>query len=268
MNLFAACGFARTQFMSPSELRQLLGAVRAGSLDIEAAAAKLGDPAVGDLGFANLDLHRKERCGFPEVIFAEGKTAAWIDAAIRRMGEAGQDCFVTRLNADQTAYLANHFPQAELDPLARTLWLPTPGEKPALAGRVLVVTAGTSDLPVAQEAAVTARVMGANAELIADVGVAGIHRVLRHRDKFASADVAIVVAGMDGALPSVVGGLADCPVIAVPTSVGYGAAFGGVAALLTMLNSCSAGVTVVNIDAGFKAGYVAALIARRASHLA
>ena len=126
-----------------------------------------------------------------------------------------------------------------------------------------MVTAGTSDLPVAQEAAVTARVMGVNAELIVDVGVAGIHRVLRHREKFALADVVIVVAGMDGALPSVVGGLTDCPVIAVPTSVGYGAAFGGVAALLTMLNSCSAGVTVVNIDAGFKAGYVAALFVKR-----
>ena len=131
-------------------------------------------------------------------------------------------------------------------------------------GHVCVVTAGTSDLPVAQEALVTARVMGANVELIVDVGVAGIHRVLRQRDKLAAADVVVVVAGMDGALPSVVGGLVDCPVIACPTSVGYGASFGGVAALLTMLNSCSAGVTVVNIDAGFKAGYAAAVIARRA----
>src|SRR6266568_1226189 len=138
--------------MSPSELRQLLAEVRAGSLDIEAAAATLGQPAVGDLGFATLDLHRKERCGFPEVIFAEGKTAAWVEAAIRRLGEARQDCFVTRLNADQAAYLAGHFPQAEQDLLARTFWLPAPGERPALAGRVLVVTAGTSDLPVAQEA--------------------------------------------------------------------------------------------------------------------
>ena len=249
--------------MSPSELQQLLEAVRSGSLGVEAAAARLGDPAIGDLGFATLDLHRKERCGFPEVIFAECKTAAWVEAAIRRMGEAGQDCFVTRLSPEQAAYLSSHFPQAEQDRLARTFWLPAPGERPAPAGNVLVVTAGTSDLPVAQEAAVTARVMGANAELIADVGVAGIHRVLRHREKFAQADVVIVVAGMDGALPSVVGGLTDGPVIAVPTSVGYGASFGGVAALLTMLNSCSAGVTVVNIDAGFKAGYVAALFVKR-----
>jgi len=250
--------------MSPSELRSLLEAVRAGSIDVAAAAARLGTPAVGDLGFATLDLHRKERCGFPEVIFAEGKTAPWVEAAIRRMGEAGQDCFVTRLSEDQAAYLANHFPQAEQDRLARTFWLPTATDRPQPIGNILVVTAGTSDLPVAQEAAVTARVMGANVELVADVGVAGIHRVLRHRDKFAAADVVIVVAGMDGALPSVVGGLADCPVIAVPTSVGYGASFGGIAALLTMLNSCAAGVTVVNIDAGFKAGYVAALFVKKA----
>lgn len=249
--------------MSPSELRHLLAAVQSGEVPIELAAAKLGEPAVGDLGFATLDLHRRERCGFPEVIFAEGKTAEWVEAAIRRMAEAGQDCFVTRLSPSQAEHLAHHFPQAHQDRLARTLWLPTPGEKAALAGRVLVVTAGTSDLPVAQEAAVTARVMGANAEVIADVGVAGIHRVLRHRETLAAADVVVVVAGMDGALPSVVGGLVDCPVIACPTSTGYGAAFGGVAALLTMLNSCAAGVCVVNIDAGFKAGYVAASFIRR-----
>jgi hypothetical protein len=167
------------------------------------------------------------------------------------------------LNTEQAAHLAGHFPHAEQDRLARTLWLPASVEQPTLVGKVLVLTAGTSDLPVAQEAAVTARAMGAKAELIADVGVAGIHRVLRHRDTLAAADVVIVVAGMDGALPSVVGGLVDCPVIAVPTSVGYGASFGGVAALLTMLNSCSASVTVVNIDAGFKAGYVAALFVKR-----
>jgi NCAIR mutase (PurE)-related protein len=249
--------------MSPTELHQLLAEVRAGRVEIASAAARLSQPAVGDLGFATLDLHRKERCGFPEVIFAEGKTAEWVEAAIRRLGEAGQDCFVTRLNGDQAEYLKGHFPHAQQDRLARTFWLPAAGQREALAGNVLILTAGTSDLPVAQEAAVTARVLGANAELIADVGVAGIHRVLRHRDRLGSADVAIVVAGMDGALPSVVGGLADCPVIAVPTSVGYGASFGGVAALLTMLNSCSAGVTVVNIDAGFKAGYVAALFVRK-----
>ena len=249
--------------MSPSELRQLLADVQAGKLAVEAAAARLSEPAVGDLGFATLDLHRRERCGFPEVILAEGKTAAWVEAAARRMAEAGQDCFATRVSAEQAESLAKHFPHAEQDRLARTFWLPAPGNNPPPAGRVLVVTAGTGDLPVAQEAAVTARVMGAGTEVVADVGVAGVHRVLRHRERLAAADVVVVVAGMDGALPSVVGGLVDCPVIAVPTSIGYGAAFGGVAALLTMLNSCSAGVSVVNIDAGFKAGYVAALIVRR-----
>ena len=249
--------------MSPSELQQLLAAVKSGDVSVDVASAKLGEPAFGDLGFATLDLHRKARCGFPEVILGEGKTAAWVEGAVWRLAEAGQDCFVTRVSDDTAAHLAKHFPHAEQDRLARTLWLPTPGDRPALAGRVVIVTAGTGDLPVAQEAAVTARVLGANAELIVDVGVAGIHRVLRHREKFARADVVIVVAGMDGALPSVVGGLTDGPVIAVPTSVGYGASFGGVAALLTMLNSCSAGVCVVNIDAGFKAGYTAALFVRR-----
>src|SRR5262249_10375408 len=147
-----------------------------------------------------------------------------------------------------------------------TFWLPAGGRAAAPpAGRVVVLTAGTSDLPVAREAVVTARALGADATLIADVGVAGIHRLLGHRHQFAGADAIVVAAGMDGALPSVVGGLVDCPVIAVPTSVGYGAAFGGLAALLTMLNACSANVVVVNIDAGFKAGYVAALTARRAA---
>ena len=171
--------------------------------------------------------------------------------------------FATRVSDDQAAHLGEQFPAGDQDRLARTFWLPTPGWVPADLGQVWVVTAGTGDLPVAQEAVVTARVMGAKTGLIADVGVAGIHRVLRQRDRLAAADVVIVVAGMDGALPSVVGGLVDGPVIAVPTSVGYGAAFGGVAALLTMLNSCSAGVAVVNIDAGFKAGYVAARMVRR-----
>jgi NCAIR mutase (PurE)-related protein len=247
--------------MTAMEIRHLLESVRTGGIAIEEAAARLA--GVAELGFASLDLGRKDRCGFPEVIFAEGKTAEWVEAAVRRMVEAGQDCFATRLNASQSEYLSQRFPAAEQDRLARTFWLPVAGERRPLAGSVCVVTAGTSDLPVAQEAAVTARVLGANAELVADVGVAGIHRVLRQREKLTSADVVIVVAGMDGALPSVVGGLVDCPVIAVPTSVGYGAAFGGVAALLTMLNSCSAGVCVVNIDAGFKAGYAAALIVRR-----
>ena len=248
------------------DIRQLLEQVRNGSLSLDIAAtqlSRLGDGGVAEMGFATLDLERKDRCGFPEVVFAEGKTSEWVEGAIRRLILAGQDCFVTRVSESQARYLAERFPQAEQDLLARTFWCPQPGERPVPAGNVCVVTAGTSDLPVAQEALVTARVLGAKAELIVDVGVAGVHRVLRQRDKLRAADVVIVVAGMDGALPSVVGGLVDCPVIGCPTSVGYGASFGGVAALLTMLNSCSAGVCVVNIDAGFKAGYAAALIVKR-----
>jgi NCAIR mutase (PurE)-related protein len=250
--------------MSRSELQAILERVRGGTLPIEAAARLLEESGVAELGYATLDLGRRDRCGFPEVIFAEGKTGEWVEGAVRRLAAAGQDCFATRVNPTQADHLAGKFPQAEQDRLARTFWLPARGERAAPAGHVCVVTAGTSDLKVAREALVTAQVMGANVELVVDVGVAGIHRVLRQRDKLAAADAVVVVAGMDGALPSVVGGLVDCPVIACPTSVGYGASFGGVAALLTMLNSCSAGVTVVNIDAGFKAGYAAAVIARRA----
>jgi pyridinium-3,5-biscarboxylic acid mononucleotide synthase len=252
--------------MSPGNIRRLLEEVKTGNLPVEAAAlelARLNEGEVAEMDFATLDLQRKDRCGFPEVIFAEGKTFEWVAGSVQRLLAAGQDCFATRVSPSQAEHLANNFPQADQDRLARTFWLPQPGDRPALAGRVCVVTAGTSDLPVAQEALVTARVLGTNAELIVDVGVAGIHRVLRQRDKLRSADAVIVVAGMDGALPSVVGGLVDCPVIGCPTSIGYGASFGGVAALLTMLNSCSAGVSVVNIDAGFKAGYAAALIVRR-----
>jgi NCAIR mutase (PurE)-related protein len=249
--------------MTPTELRTLLAAVRAGTVDVESAAASLGEPAVAELGFATLDLSRRSRCGFPEVVLAEGKTVEWCTGAVRRLAAAGQDAFATRVNDAQAADLAAQFPAAEQDRLARTFWLPAPGPRPEPVGDVLVVTAGTGDLPVAHEARNTVRVMGVRADLIADVGVAGIHRILRHRDRLAAADVVIVCAGMDGALPSVVGGLVDCPVLAVPTSIGYGAAFAGVAPLLTMLNSCSAGVAVVNIDAGFKAGYVAALTAKR-----
>jgi pyridinium-3,5-biscarboxylic acid mononucleotide synthase len=240
--------------------RDLLEQVRAGALSVDAALTKL-QPAVGELGFASVDLHRRERCGFPEVIYAEGKTNEWLEGVVRRIAEAKQDCLATRVSDGQSVHLTSAFPAGEQDRLARTFWLPHGPRSPA-QGQVVVVTAGTSDLPVAQEALVTARSLGCNVTRIADVGVAGLHRVLRHRDELAAADVVIVIAGMDGVLPSVVGGLVDKPVIAVPTSVGYGAAFQGLAPLLTMLNSCAANVVVVNIDSGFKAGYVAALIAR------
>jgi NCAIR mutase (PurE)-related protein len=252
--------------MDTSDVRQLLEQVRSGQLGVEEAASRLRLSAVADLGFAQVDLHRRERCGFPEVIYCQGKTSEWVGGVVAKLVEAGQDCLGTRVSDEQSAYLAVLYPQAEQDRVARTFWLPTDETcQRTPAGRIVVLTAGTSDLPVAQEAVVTARAMGADVTLIADVGVAGIHRVLRHRELYAQADAIVVAAGMDGALPSVVGGLVDCPVIAVPTSVGYGASFGGVAALLTMLNACSASVVVVNIDSGFKAGYVAAVIARRSA---
>lgn len=248
--------------MEPQDLRELLELVKQGSLDVSAAVEKLAAPPVANLGYAHVDLHRRERCGFPEVIFCEGKTDEWIAGVVQQLIEARQDCLATRVNNDQAMALTRAFPQGQQDRVARTFWLPARAPAPP-QGRVVVITAGTSDLPVAREAVVTARALGADVHLLADVGVAGIHRLLRHRDEFAGADAIVVAAGMDGALPSVVGGLVDCPVIAVPTSVGYGAAFGGLAPLLTMLNACAANVVVVNIDSGFKAGYVAALIARK-----
>lgn len=248
--------------MNTTDIRALLEAVRGGALNVDAALSQLSPAPVADLGYANVDLHRRERCGHPEVIFCEGKTNEWVAGVVRKLIEAGQDCLATRVNDSQAAHLTAQFPQAQQDRLSRTFWLPVGPPAPP-NGRVVVLTAGTSDLPVAQEAVVTARALGADVSLIADVGVAGIHRLLRHQAQFADADSIVVVAGMDGALPSVVGGLVACPVVAVPTSVGYGAAFSGVAPLLTMLNACSSNVVVVNIDSGFKGGYVAALIARR-----
>ena len=245
--------------------RTILEQVRDGRLSVEAALAQLAAGTVADLGFAQVDLHRRDRCGFPEVVFCEGKTAAWVESIVRKLQEAGQDCLATRVSDEQSAHLRQSFPQAEQDRIGRTFWLPArPAAEVACRGKVAVVTAGTADLPVAHEAATTARAMGCAVDLLADVGVAGIHRMFRNLDRIKAADVVVVVAGMEGALPSVVGGLVDCPVVAVPTSIGYGAAFHGLAALLCMLNSCAANVTVVNIDGGFKGGYVAALIARRA----
>jgi hypothetical protein len=248
--------------MESEDLRSLLDEVRTGQVSVETALQRLGTPPVVDLGYAHVDLHRRERCGFPEVLFCQGKTCEWVAGVVRKLAEAGQDCLATRVTAEQAEHLADQFPQGQQDRLARTFWLPAGPPAPP-TGTVVVLTAGTSDLPVAQEAAVTARALGCETSVIADVGVAGIHRLFRHRAQFTGADAIVVVAGMDGALPSVVGGLVDCPVIAVPTSIGYGAAFNGVAPLLTMLNSCSANVVVVNIDSGFKGGYVAGLIARR-----
>jgi NCAIR mutase (PurE)-related protein len=248
--------------MDRQKLEKMLQAVQGGSLSIEEASASIRMAPFEDLGFAKVDHHRQLRCGFPEVIYGEGKTADQLVAIFRRVADVGCGCLATRVDLDQARLVLECFPDAEHDPVGRTIWagdIPSPQ-----LGRIVVASAGTSDLPVAREAQTTARVMGTNVDLIVDVGVAGLHRILSQKELLAKADCVVVVAGMEGALPSVVGGLVDCPVIAVPTSVGYGAAFGGVAALLGMLNSCAANVTVVNIDGGFCGGYVAALIARRA----
>jgi hypothetical protein len=216
---------------------------------------------------ALVDLDRLRRCGYPEVVFAPGKTTAAIADVFRMQLAHGQHCLATRLSAEQAGELLALFPTARHNATARTLSI-LPGDQPAAfnaiaPGTVVVITAGTGDLPVAEEAAETARWMGCEVDLIVDVGVAGPQRLTEQKHRFEKANAIVVVAGMEGALPSVVGGHVACPVIAVPTSIGYGASFGGIAALLGMLNSCAANVTVVNIDAGFKGGFIAGLIAQK-----
>src|SRR5262249_35400496 len=200
---------------------------------------------------ARVDLHRSVRCGFPEVIFGPGKTAEQVEHIMGTLVRNDQGGLVTRIDGATASHLQRAFPQGEWNETGRTFRVPSPTDCGPKLGKVVVVTAGTSDLPVAEEARVTASAWNCDVTLIADVGVAGLHRLLHRLDILGGADAIVVVAGMEGALPSVVGGLVDCPVIAVPTSVGYGASFGGLAALLGMLNSCASNVTVVNIDAGF-----------------
>jgi len=238
----------------------LLQQVAAGELDAADALQRLSRPDAEALPFATIDHHRALRQGFPEVIFAEGKTAEQVLAIAERISEHGEGFLATRIPASMHEALAARFPAVHIDAVARTAHLPPDSPPPAGKGTILIITAGTSDLPVAEEAAVTACALGNRVARLTDVGVAGIHRVLSRHETLAEARVIIVVAGMEGALPSVVGGLVAVPVIAVPTSVGYGASFGGVAALLGMLNSCASGVTVVNIDNGFGAAYAASRI--------
>ena len=245
--------------MDPASLRSLLDRVADGSLSTEEAVDHLRDLPFENLGFAHVDHHRTLRTGYPEVIFCQGKTSEQIVAIAERLVERESQVLATRIAPDAAEKLCQRFPQTHYDELARTALIPGP-HAPQERGLVLVVSAGTSDLPVAREAEITARAMGACVESIFDVGVAGIHRLLAYRDTLRTAKAIVVVAGMEGALASVVGGLVDIPVIAVPTSVGYGANFSGLSALLTMLNSCASGVSVVNIDNGFGAGYSAALI--------
>ena len=245
-------------------LKKLLKEVKTGKLSIEQAVEKLRHLPFEDLGFARVDHHRQLRSGFAEVIYCPGKTNEQIIAIFESLAAKGNNVLATR--ADEAVFDAlvktKKFPKVRYEKLARAIILEQKKLKPSKT-ILPILTAGTADLPVATEAKVTAEIMGQRTELICDVGVAGLHRLIGHLPKLQRANVIIVVAGMEGALASVVGGLVSCPVIAVPTSVGYGASFEGLAALLTMLNSCASGVTVVNIDNGFSAGVTAALINKK-----
>jgi NCAIR mutase (PurE)-related protein len=246
--------------MDPERLRKILKAVERGEMTADSAAEKLRTLSFEDLGFAKIDHHRSLRRGFPEVIFGPGKSPSQIAAIATRLAENGQVVLVTKTTEEAYRAVADAHPEAvwHEEASAITVGLGSPER----VGKASVLSAGTSDIPVAEEAALTAELMGASVGRLYDVGVAGLHRLLDHIDVLASAEVLVVVAGMDGALPSVVSGLTRAPVVAVPTSVGYGASFSGLSALLAMLNGCSPGVAVVNIDNGFGGGYLAGLLCR------
>jgi NCAIR mutase (PurE)-related protein len=243
---------------------ELLRQLEAHQTTPDAVAEKLAALPFEDLGFAKLDHHRSLRSGMPEVVFASGKTPAQVAGIFSRLAASGVNVLATRATTGHFAAVKDATPTATWHELARCITLQQ--NQPPSHGKIAVLCAGTSDLPVAEEAAITAELFGANVTRITDVGVAGLHRLLAQLDTLRAADVVICCAGMEGALPSVVGGLVSVPVIAVPTSVGYGASFQGVAALLGMLNACSPNITVVNIDNGFGAAYVATLIARGPQH--
>jgi pyridinium-3,5-biscarboxylic acid mononucleotide synthase len=248
--------------LNSQTLRRLFDQVRKKRLSPDAAVERLRHLPFEDLGFAKVDHHRALRQGMPEVIFAQGKTPQQVANIFARLAAHGGNLLATRTSEEQFAAVAASVKAAEYRPLARAIVLKQDRKKYG-KGVIAVVSAGTSDIPVAEEAVVTAELMGNNVQHIYDVGVAGIHRLLAHGEALSKARVIVVCAGMEGALPSVVGGLVGVPVIAVPTSIGYGAAFKGLAALLGMMNSCASNVSVVNIDNGFGAGYVASLINRR-----
>ncbi len=250
--------------MNTHHLESLARQLLAGDLSVEQFTRAI-ESSTAELGEATLDLDRGRRCGFPEVVFGEGKSVATLEKIFHALLADGTDVLATRVDAEKAAALLKTFPQAVYNPLGRTFRVDHGAAPRATRGQVAVITAGTSDLPVAEEARETLAWMGVAVTMVHDVGVAGPHRLPQHLAKFERSDAVVVVAGMEGALPSVVGGYVPCPIIAVPTSVGYGASLGGIAALLSMLNSCAANVTVVNIDAGFKAGYVAGMIATRAA---
>ena len=245
--------------MDERELTQLLSSVKRGKVAVGDAVARLKDLPFAELGYATLDTHRALRFGFPEVVLGEPKTMDQLIGIVSALAERKQSALVTRLSPEQGEALATHFPKGKFHAVARIFELRL--SKPR-AGTVAIVTGGTSDIPIAEEAAVTAEAMGATVRRIYDVGVAGIHRLLRRRAEIQDAHAAVVVAGMEGALGSAVGGLVGIPVVAVPTSVGYGANFKGISALLAMLSSCASNVATVNIDNGFGAGFYAALISR------
>ena len=249
--------------MNTKSLKTLLARVRRGTLSPEEALSRLRLLPYEDLGFAKVDNHRQIRRGFPEVIYGEGKTVGQIVAIMGRVASRRQVVLVTRVGPDVFRKVRARYRKARYHAVARAITLaaaPRPEPRPG----VLVVAAGTSDLPVAEEAALTAEVLGNGVERVYDVGIAGLHRLLDHKDKLLAARVIVVIAGMEGALPSIVASLVDVPVIGVPTSIGYGTGLKGVAALMGMLNSCASGLLVVNIDNGFGAGYAAAVINRSA----
>ncbi|UCC43148.1 MAG: nickel pincer cofactor biosynthesis protein LarB [Candidatus Zixiibacteriota bacterium] len=245
--------------MDKERLRQLLEEVRSGQLDVDKAFQQLKRLPFEDLGFAKLDTHRDIRRGFPEVIFCEGKTSEQITAIVERLADGGRTVMATRADRSVFEAISAIRKDATYNEAARIILLGRQPEKKT-DHVIAVVSAGTSDIPVAEEAAVTGEVMGNPVDRLFDVGVAGVHRLLHNKEKLFKANVLVVVAGMEGALASVVGGLVDRPVIAVPTSIGYGASFNGLAALLSMLNCCAPGVSVMNIDNGFGAGYFASLV--------